>query len=235
MPALTLWIVWRLSADYLDIEKRVIGLALLTLIPFFNFHALKFNVNTVLMPLWAATIWWFLRSVRTRSALYAALAGLAAGGAMLGKYWSVFLLAGLALAALIDNRRAIYFRSAAPWITIIAGAIVLAPHVIWLVRNDFAPFGFRFPIGLRACGRRSHQFCQAKRRKIEIRGKNRATSGRSGSWRNCHQLYVSEPGRTVSDRGAVRASGTFEARTRNLPSADRRWSQDRRRPGGCCS
>ncbi len=34
MPAIALWIAWRLSADYLDIEKRVIGLALLTLIPF---------------------------------------------------------------------------------------------------------------------------------------------------------------------------------------------------------
>ena len=48
MPTLALWIVWRLSADYLDIEKRVAGLALLMLVPFFNFHALKFNVNTVL-------------------------------------------------------------------------------------------------------------------------------------------------------------------------------------------
>ena len=45
------------------------------LVPFFNFHALKFNVNTVLMPLWAATTFWFLRSYQTRSALYAALAG----------------------------------------------------------------------------------------------------------------------------------------------------------------
>ena len=67
MPAIALWIVWRLSADYLDIEKRVIGLALLMLVPFFNFHALKFNVNTVLMPLWAATTLWFLRSYQTRS------------------------------------------------------------------------------------------------------------------------------------------------------------------------
>ena len=96
MPAIALWIAWRLSADYLDIEKRVVGLALLMLIPFFNFHALKFNVNTVLMPLWAATTFWFLRSYRTRSALYAALAGIGAAACMLGKYWSVFLLAGLA-------------------------------------------------------------------------------------------------------------------------------------------
>ena len=50
MPAIALWIVWRLSADYLDVEKRVAGLALLMLVPFFNFHALKYNVNTVLLP-----------------------------------------------------------------------------------------------------------------------------------------------------------------------------------------
>ncbi len=100
MPAIALWFAWRLSADYLDIEKRIVGLALLTLIPFFNFHALKFNVNTVLMPVWAATTFWFLRSYQTRSALYAALAGVGAAACMLGKYWSVFLLAGL------DRRRA---------------------------------------------------------------------------------------------------------------------------------
>jgi 4-amino-4-deoxy-L-arabinose transferase-like glycosyltransferase len=142
MPAIALWIAWRLSADYLDIEKRIVGLALLMFIPFFNFHALKFNVNTVLMPLWAATTFWFLRSYKSRNALYAALAGLGAAGCMLGKYWSVFLLAGLVLAALVDKRRADYFRSAAPWITIIVGAIVLSPHVGWLLRNNFSPFKY---------------------------------------------------------------------------------------------
>lgn len=142
MPTLALWIVWRLSADYLGVEKRIVGLALLTLIPFFNFHALKFNVNTVLMPLWAATTLWFLRSYRMRSALYAVLAGLGAAACMLGKYWSVFLLAGLIVAALIDRRRAAYFRSPAPWITVVVGAVALSPHLVWLVQHHFAPFSY---------------------------------------------------------------------------------------------
>src|ERR1039458_6682691 len=123
MPTIALWIVWRLSADYLDIEKRVVGLALLMLIPFFNFHALKFNVNTVLIPAWAATTLWFLRSYKTRSPIYAALAG-------------------VIVAALIDKRRAGYFRFAAPWITVLAGLAVLAPHLVWLAQNDFAPFSY---------------------------------------------------------------------------------------------
>lgn len=142
MPAVALWIAWKLSADYLDIEKRVLGLALLTLIPFFNFHALKFNVNTVLIPAWAAATFFFLRSYRTRSVGYAALAGVAAAACMLGKYWSVFLLAGLLAAALIDSRRGVYFRSAAPWVTVAAGLVALGPHLVWLVQHDFAPFSY---------------------------------------------------------------------------------------------
>ena len=140
--ALALWIAWRLSARYLDGEKRVVGLALLTLVPFFNFHALKFNQNTVLMPLWAATTLFFLRSFESRRMVDAALAGVMAGLAMYGKYWSVMLLAGLAIAALTDSRRDAYFRSPAPWVTIAAGALVLAPHVAWLVSNNFVTFSY---------------------------------------------------------------------------------------------
>ncbi len=140
--ALALWIAWRLSARYLDGEKRVVGLALLTLVPFFNFHALKFNQNTILMPLWAATTLFFLRSFESRRILDAALAGVMAGLAMYGKYWSVMLVAGLAIAALTDSRRDAYFRSAAPWVTIAAGALVLAPHVAWLVSNNFVTFSY---------------------------------------------------------------------------------------------
>ena len=139
---LALWIAWRLTAYFLDGEKRVLGLALLTLVPFFNFHALKFNSNTILMPVWAATTLWFLRSFETRRTLDAALAGLGAAAAMYGKYWSVFLLLGLGLAALLDPRRAAYFRSPAPWVTIAVGAVALAPHLAWLIANDFLPFSY---------------------------------------------------------------------------------------------
>jgi len=142
MPAVTLWIVWRMSADYLDADKRIVGIVLLTFVPFFNFHALKYNVNTALLPVWASTTWFFLMSVRTRRTLWAVLAGVAAACAMLGKYWSIFLLAGLAVAALVDRRRADYFRSAAPWITIMAGFIMLAPHLLWLVDTEFESFSY---------------------------------------------------------------------------------------------
>ncbi len=142
LATFALWVAWRVSEGYLEGEKRVAGLLLLTFIPFFNFHALKYNANTVLIPLWALVTWCFLRSYETRSLRWAALAGAAAAAAMMGKYWSVFLLAGLGVAALADPRRAAYFRSSAPWVTIAAGAILFAPHVAWLIGQDFAPFSY---------------------------------------------------------------------------------------------
>ncbi len=142
LASLALWIAWTIFARYLDGEKRVVGLALLTMVPFFNFHALKFNANTVMIPLWAATTALFLRSYETRRAGIAALAGLAAAAAMLGKYWSIVLLLGLGLAALADPRRAAYFRSPAPWVTIAVGAVALAPHAAWLYAHDFTPFAY---------------------------------------------------------------------------------------------
>ena len=137
---------WHLLGRVLDDEKRVIGIAMLMFIPFFNFHALKFNVNTILIPLWAVTILFFLRSFEHRRKTEAALAGLLAAACMLGKYWSIFLLLGLGLAALADSRRAAYFGSSAPWITTAVGTLALVPHLIWLVADEFSPFSYALSI-----------------------------------------------------------------------------------------
>jgi len=144
LATIALWIAWHLAGRYLPPDKRLLGILLLGIMPFYNFHALKFNANTVLMPFWAATTWFFLRSLETRRPAWAVLAGAAAAAAMMGKYWTVFLLAGLGLAALFDPRRGAYFRSPAPWFTVATGAVLLAPHVVWIFSHDFGPLRYAF-------------------------------------------------------------------------------------------
>ena len=82
---------------------------LLAAIPFYNFLGLKWDQNSLLIPLWALAMWAMMRALATRHLGWAALAGLAAAAAMLTKYWSVFLLVALAFAALADRRRVAYF------------------------------------------------------------------------------------------------------------------------------
>ena len=143
-PAAALWFAWKIAAHYLDPAKAVVAVALLTFVPFFNFHAFRYGATTVLLPFWAATTWWFLRSFETRRLDYAALAGLAAAASMLGKYWSAVLLIGLGIAVLCDPRRGAYFRSAAPWVTVAAGIAGLAPHAIALATVESTAVGFAF-------------------------------------------------------------------------------------------
>jgi Dolichyl-phosphate-mannose-protein mannosyltransferase len=135
--AIALWIAWRMSSPFLSEEKRIVGVALLTLVPFFNLLSLNYNHNTLLMPLWAMTTLFFLKSFKTRHLGFAALAGLAGGVAILGKYWTLSLIAGLMLAALLDPRRRSYFSSAAPWVTVLVGSIIIAPNMLWLYQNHF--------------------------------------------------------------------------------------------------
>jgi 4-amino-4-deoxy-L-arabinose transferase-like glycosyltransferase len=144
LPAVALWITWRISGRYLPRDKRVTGLALLTLVPFYNFHALKFNANAVLTPFWAVTTWWFLLSFETRRVGWAVLAGIGGAAAMLGKYWSAILVAALGLAALTDPRRDGYFRSPAPYVSLAVGTILLTPHVNWMIASQFAPLTYAF-------------------------------------------------------------------------------------------
>jgi Dolichyl-phosphate-mannose-protein mannosyltransferase len=137
-----LWFAWKVAGLYLDPQKRVLGLVMLMLVPFYNFFALKLSANTILTPLWAATTWWFLKSLETRAVSYAVLAGLAAGLAMLGKYWSGVLIVALFLAALFYPHRKEYFSSWAPWVTGAIGTLVFLPHLAWLVTHDFPTLAY---------------------------------------------------------------------------------------------
>jgi 4-amino-4-deoxy-L-arabinose transferase-like glycosyltransferase len=128
-----------LASEWLSREKLAAVPFLLATIPFFNFIGLKWDQNSILIPLWALAMWAMLRAIATRGLLWAALAGLAAAAALLTKYWSVFLIAALALTALADRRRLDYFRSAAPWVTALTFIATIAPHAWWLVTEDFPP------------------------------------------------------------------------------------------------
>ena len=45
MPTIALWVAFVVSTRYLDGPKTPVGLAFLTFVPFFNFHALNFNAT----------------------------------------------------------------------------------------------------------------------------------------------------------------------------------------------
>jgi 4-amino-4-deoxy-L-arabinose transferase-like glycosyltransferase len=140
--ALALWAVDLIACRFVRGDKRAVVLLLLMLLPAYQFHAQRFNANTVLLALWPLATYCFLRSFETRQIKWAAAAGALAAIAMLGKYYSIFLIGGFAFAAVVHPQRRIYFRSWAPWVSTLVGVVVLAPHLHWLATTGAAPFEY---------------------------------------------------------------------------------------------
>jgi 4-amino-4-deoxy-L-arabinose transferase-like glycosyltransferase len=140
--AIGLWMVDLITRRFASGDKRLFVLLLLMLLPAYQFHAQRFNANAVLLPTWPLATYCFLRSFETRRADWAVAAGVAAALAMLGKYYSVFLLASFAVAALVHRERRAYFASVAPWMSAATCFAALVPHIHWLATTGARPFAY---------------------------------------------------------------------------------------------
>jgi len=140
--AIALLIVDLIARQFVRGDKRLIVLLLLMLLPIYQLHAQRFNANAVLLAAWPLAPFCFLRSFQTRTAGWAAAAGATAALAMLGKYYSIFLIGGFAVAAICHSERRAYFTSHSPWIAAATGLSVLAPHIHWLATTGAQPFAY---------------------------------------------------------------------------------------------
>jgi len=133
-----------IARRYVDGDKRLLVLLLLLLTPLYQFHGQRFSTNQVLLSTWPIATYCFLRSFESRSLGWSAAAGAATALAMLGKYYSVLLVAAFVVAALAHPRRLDYLRSAAPWASTVTGLIVLAPHLHWLLTTGGATLTYAY-------------------------------------------------------------------------------------------
>ena len=140
--AIALWVIDRISRRFVTGDKRIIVLLLLMLPPTYQLIAQRFNANAVLLAVWPIATYCFLRSFETRQIKWAIATGATAALAMLGKYYSVFLIASFVFAALCHPQRRVYFGSSAPWISAAVGLVALGPHLYWLATTGATPFAY---------------------------------------------------------------------------------------------
>lgn len=140
--AVGLWVVDLTARRFTRGDKRAVILLLLMLLPVYQFQAQRFNANSVLFAVWPLAIYCFLRSFETRHAGWAIAAGLVSALAVLGKYYSAFLILGFAFAAICHPARRAYFGSRAPWISAGVGLLLLAPHIHWMLTSGISPFDY---------------------------------------------------------------------------------------------
>lgn len=139
---LALFFVDLISRQFVTGHKRIVVLLLLMLTPAYQFHAQRFNANSVLLATWPLATWCFLRAFETRAWPWAIAAGCTTALAMVGKYYSIFLVVSFAFAALAHPARRAYFSSASPWISVVVGLAALSPHLYWLATTGASTFTY---------------------------------------------------------------------------------------------
>jgi 4-amino-4-deoxy-L-arabinose transferase-like glycosyltransferase len=144
--AMALFAIYLIARHTLAPQRRLPALLLLLLTPFYQFLSDRFGANQVLLLVWPLATYCFLRAFETRDVAWSMAAGAAAALALLGKYYSIYLVGSFVLAALIHPARLAYLRSSSPWVSAATGMLVLSPHIRWLFVNDFRPFGYALTV-----------------------------------------------------------------------------------------
>lgn len=144
--AAALFVTDLIARRYLDRDKRIFVLLFLMMTPFYQFHGQRFASNQTLILTWPLATWCFLKSFETRGIAWPLAAGAAAALAMLGKYFSAYLIAAFPIAVLLHRDRLRYLASPAPWLSVMAGLLVLSPHLIWLAVNGPQTFNYAFSV-----------------------------------------------------------------------------------------
>ncbi len=140
--ALALWAIWLLAGLFVEGEKRLFPVLVAMLTPLYGVLALKFNANSVLLASWPLAMWFFIRSLRHRRPADALGVGAVAALAVLSKYYSVLLLMGMLVTAMLHPARRAYWRSSAPYLAAAMGLLVLAPHMRWLAETNGQTFDY---------------------------------------------------------------------------------------------
>jgi hypothetical protein len=109
---------------------------------YLSYTAAKFNHDVIQLPLWALAGFALHRALRGGRLGHWALLGLAIGLSLWAKYFVVMLAAPIALFILVDAEARKSLTTPGPYVAAAVALIVMTPHLVWLVQNDFLPFAY---------------------------------------------------------------------------------------------
>jgi 4-amino-4-deoxy-L-arabinose transferase-like glycosyltransferase len=129
---------------------------------YFNFTAPKFNHDVIQLPFWAMAGFAFHAALRGGRLMHWALLGAALGAAIWAKYFVVVLALPMALFLLLDPQARRSLATPGPWLAAAIALIVAAPHLVWLVQNEFLPLRYADERSLPARGPLDHLWHPAR-------------------------------------------------------------------------
>jgi len=130
-------VVFKLAKEFLKNEiHALLSVFLLEGIYFYNFTTPEFNVNICQIPFWTLTVYYFWQCFKNDKVQSWALLGLFAALGVLSKYLFIYLLIGMVVFFIFKLKKIKKFNYKY-FIPITVFLLVLTPHFMWLIENDY--------------------------------------------------------------------------------------------------
>jgi len=133
------FVVFKFANEFFDnLNFAFFSVLLLEGIYFFNYTTPEFNVNVSQLPFWTLSVYFSWRCLKFNKSLDYAFLGLFLGLGILSKYLFLYLVIGIKLLFIysILKRKKIKIKNF--FVTGIIALLVIFPHLIWLIENNFA-------------------------------------------------------------------------------------------------
>jgi hypothetical protein len=137
-----LWLVWLTARPLIGPVGALVAVLIIDGLHYLNYTAAKFNHDVIQLPFWALAGFAFHRALRGGWIGHWLLVGLAVGMSMWAKYFVVVLAVPLALFLVVDRDARKALATPGPYVAAVAALTAMAPHLVWLVQNDFLPFAY---------------------------------------------------------------------------------------------
>lgn len=134
--------IWLLARDIAGRRAALVTVILLALTHYTTYATPRFNPNVVQFAFWAWTVALFWRALNRDRAVWWVLTGVVAGLGLLAKYSIGVLLATLLAYLLLSPAGRRQFVRPSLYLGLAACLLVIAPHLLWLARNDFTTLSY---------------------------------------------------------------------------------------------
>jgi 4-amino-4-deoxy-L-arabinose transferase-like glycosyltransferase len=134
--------VWATARPLVGAPGALVAVLIVDGLHYVHYTADKFNHDVIQLPFWALAGYAFHRALRSGRLGHWGLLGAGLGLALWAKYFVVVLALPLALFVLVDPRARQSLRTPGPYVAAAVALLIGAPHLAWLVQNDFLPFRY---------------------------------------------------------------------------------------------
>jgi 4-amino-4-deoxy-L-arabinose transferase-like glycosyltransferase len=134
--------VWATARKLVGATGALVSVLIIDGMHYLQYTAVKFNHDVIQLPFWGLAGYAFHAALKRGRLGHWALLGFSFGAALWAKYFVVVLAAPYVLFLLLDRDARRTLATPGPWLALVVAVAIAAPHVVWLVQNDFLPLAY---------------------------------------------------------------------------------------------